>query len=73
MEYNQQTPPIEAGEEYHLTIEGKGIKGDPFGKVANFVIFITLNPGQFVQMGDKLDVIITRVTPKQAFAKVVDK
>ena len=63
-------PPIKVGEVYNLDVEGFGSKGDPFGKVLNFIVFIKLPEETKVNLGDKLIVKIKTVTPKQAFSEI---
>ncbi len=58
--------PVSEGEIYTLTIEKIGSKGDGFGKIDGYVIFV---PDTTV--GEKVKVKITRVLPRVAFAEKV--
>ncbi|MBI3588563.1 TRAM domain-containing protein [Candidatus Micrarchaeota archaeon] len=48
--------PVKEGQEYDVTIEAVGAKGDGVCKVNNFVVFV---PG--VQAGQKLHIRVTKV------------
>lgn len=65
------SPPVQVEEVFHLEVEGHGAKGDPFGRLLNYVIFINLDPGTKLDVGEKVSVKITRVFEKQAFASIV--
>jgi len=63
-----KSPPVNEGEEYNLTIESKGIKGDGISKVAGYVIFI---PG--AKVGRKYKVRIKKSDEKYGFADIVEE
>ncbi len=48
--------PVKEGQEYDITIESVGSRGDGVGKVNNFVVFV---PG--ARQGDKMKIRISRV------------
>jgi predicted RNA-binding protein with TRAM domain len=58
--------PVKEGEEYEVTIEAVGRKGDGIAKIENFVIFV---PG--THEGDKVKVRITGLGRNFATASVV--
>lgn len=58
--------PVKTGEEYDVTIEGVGTRGDAFARIQNFIIFV---PG--AKEGDSLRVRITSVHEKFATAEIV--
>jgi len=69
METNRQMgPPVKEGDKFLLDIEGFGKRGDPFGKVTGFVLFIRLNPEEIVKENEKYWVEVTRVFSSHAFA-----
>ncbi len=57
---------MKEGEEYDITIEAVGAKGDGIGKINNFVVFVAGG-----QVGEKLRVRIDRVLNKFAIAQSV--
>ena len=58
--------PVKAGEEYDVTINAVGEKGDGITRVKGFVLFI---PG--VIAGDKVKIRVTKVLEKVGFAERV--
>ena len=56
--------PVKEGEEYDITIEAVGAKGDGIGKVNNFVVFV---PG--TQVGERLRIRVEKVLGKFAIAQ----
>lgn len=64
-------PPVNVGEDYHLPIEGFGNKGDPFGKINNYIIFINLPTRESAVVGKRYHIRISKVTPKQAFSEPI--
>lgn len=58
--------PVKVGEEYDVTIEAVGEKGDGIAKVKGFVVFV---PG--VSEGDNVKIKVTRVLRKVGFGEVV--
>ena len=48
--------PVKEGQEYDITIDAVGAKGDGIGKINNFVVFVS-----GARQGDRLKVRITRV------------
>lgn len=56
--------PVKEGEEYDITIEAVGAKGDGIGKVNNFVVFV---PG--TQVGERLRIRVEKVLDKFAIAQ----
>lgn len=63
---NEQTPPVSEGEEYDVTIEAVGEKGDGIAKVNGFVLFVANT-----NAGERKRVKITKVLAKVGFAEVV--
>ncbi len=66
---NDNQQPVKEGDIISMKIEGFGNKGDPFGKVDNFVIFVSNVSEDGFKEGEFIRVRITRVTAKQAFAE----
>ncbi|MAG16012.1 hypothetical protein CMO88_03045 [Candidatus Woesearchaeota archaeon] len=58
--------PVNVGDEFEVTIEAVGAKGDGIAKKEGFVLFV---PG--VQKGDNVKIKITKVLRKVGFAEVV--
>ena len=58
--------PVKVGDEFEVSIEAVGAKGDGIAKKEGFVLFV---PG--VQKGDNVRIRITRVLRKVGFAEVV--
>lgn len=58
--------PVRVGDEFDVTIEAVGAKGDGIAKKEGFVLFV---PG--VQKGDNVRIRVTRVLRKVGFAEVV--
>jgi len=57
--------PVKVGDEFEVTIEAVGAKGDGIAKKEGFVLFV---PG--VQKGDNVKIRVTRVLRKVGFAEV---
>lgn len=64
---NETTAPVDAGETYDVTIEDLAREGDGIARVSGFVIFV---PGTSV--GDEVNIKITKVLRKFAFAEVAE-
>lgn len=62
----ESTAPVEAGEEYEVTIEDIAREGDGIARVEGFVIFVP-----DTQVGDTENIKITKVLRKFAFAEKV--
>lgn len=60
--------PVKEGDEYDVTIEGIGEKGDGIAKVQGYVIIV---PG--VQKGDNVKIKIKAVRGKVSFGEVISK
>ena len=58
--------PVRVGDEFEVSIEAVGAKGDGIAKKEGFVLFV---PG--VQKGDNVKIRVTRVLRKVGFAEVV--
>jgi len=58
--------PVNVGDEFEVTIEAVGAKGDGIAKKEGFVLFV---PG--VQKGDQVKIKVTKVLRKVGFAEVV--
>jgi len=58
--------PVNVGDEFEVTIEAVGAKGDGIAKKEGFVLFV---PG--VQKGDSVKIRVTKVLRKVGFAEVV--
>jgi predicted RNA-binding protein with TRAM domain len=58
--------PVKEGQEYDITIEGIGSKGDGIGKVKGFVVIVPNT-----KEGDTVKVKVTAVRGKIAFGEVV--
>ena len=64
--FNQKPVPVKEGEEYEVTIEGIGEKGDGIAKIEGFVIVVPNT-----QKGQKVRVKVNAVRGKVSFAEVV--
>ncbi len=64
--FPQKSVPVKEGQEYDVTIEGIGEKGDGIAKIEGFVIVV---PG--TQKGQKVRVKVNAVRGKVSFAEVV--
>ena len=64
--FPQKSVPVKEGQEYDVTIEGIGEKGDGIAKIEGFVIIV---PG--TQKGQKVKVKINAVRGKVSFGEVV--
>ncbi len=60
----ESTAPVEVGETYEVTIEDIAREGDGIARVEGFVIFVPQT-----QVGDTVNIRITRVLRKFAFAE----
>ncbi len=61
-----RSPPVKEGETYQVKIESIGREGDGIAKIDGFVVFV---PGG--QVGDEIDVKISKVTRRVAFGEKV--
>jgi len=61
-----ESVPVNVGDEFEVTIEAVGAKGDGIAKKEGFVLFV---PG--VQKGDNVKIRVTKVLRKVGFAEVV--
>lgn len=59
----QSAPPVREGEEFDVTIEAVGEKGDGIARVKGFVLFVP-----DTKTGDEVKIRITRVLSKVGFA-----
>ena len=59
---------IKENDRYYVEIINKGDKGDAVAKINGRVIFIK----EELEIGDKVNIEITRVMPKFAFGIVID-
>ena len=64
--YGSDNVPVSVGDEFEVTIEAVGAKGDGIAKKEGFVLFV---PG--VQKGDNVKIKVTKVLRKVGFAEVV--
>ncbi len=62
------SPPVEEGEKYEVKIEDIGKEGDGVAKIDNFVIFVPET-----EVGDEVEIEITRVLRTLAFGEVSDR
>ncbi len=62
------SPPVKEGEKYKVKIEDIGKEGDGVAKVENFVVFVP-----DTDVGDEVEIEITRVLRTLAFGEVVDR
>lgn len=62
----QQTPPVEQGEEFDITIEAVGEKGDGIAKKKGFVLFVPNT-----KAGEHCRVRVTKVLTKVGFAEKI--
>lgn len=60
--------PVNVGDEFEVTIEGVGEKGDGIAKKQGFVLFVP-NTAK----GDKVKIRVTKVLRRMGFAEVVGK
>ncbi|HMK54377.1 MAG TPA: TRAM domain-containing protein [Methanobacteriaceae archaeon] len=65
-EDNQQTTPIQEGEEYDVKIDDVGKEGDGITRVEGFVVFVP-----DTKVGDEVKVRITSVRRRFAFAEKI--
>ena len=63
---NAQSPPVREGDEFDVTIEAVGEKGDGIAKKDGFVLFVART-----QQGDRKRVRVTKVLTNVGFAEVV--
>ena len=63
---NTQTPPVSEGDEFDVTIEAVGEKGDGIAKKDGFVLFIANT-----QQGERKRVRVTKVLAKVGFAEAI--
>ncbi|MEF8831982.1 MAG: TRAM domain-containing protein [Candidatus Thermoplasmatota archaeon] len=61
------SPPVEEGETYEVKIEDIGKEGDGVAKIDDFVIFVP-----DTDVGDEVEIKITRVLRTLAFGEVTD-
>lgn len=59
------TAPVEAGENYDVTIEDIAREGDGIARVSGFVIFVPET-----EIGDEVNIKINKVMSKFAFGEV---
>ena len=64
----QRAAPVREGEEYKVSIEAVGEKGDGIAKVKGFVLFVA-----GVKKGDYVKIRITKVLQNVGFAEVAEK
>lgn len=62
-----KSPPVKEGEEYNVTVESLGTKGDGIAKIERYTIFV---PG--TRIGDSVRVRITKVMPQFAFSEIIN-
>ncbi len=62
------SPPVEEGETYEVKIEDIGKEGDGVAKIDDFVIFVP-----DTDVGDEVEIKITRVLRTLAFGEVVGR
>lgn len=62
------SPPVKEGEEYNLTVESEGSKGDGITRINGYVIFI---PQGIVEK--KYRVRITKASERFGFAKILEE
>ena len=61
-------PPVKDGEEFKLTIEAEGNKGDGITKIDGYVIFVSEG-----KIGRKYNVRIKKALDKYAFADIIEE
>lgn len=61
-------PPVNVGEEYELLIEEVGSKGDGFGKINNYVVFV-----KGTKAGQKYKIVITKALDRVGFGDIVSE
>lgn len=59
-------PPIKEGQTYNVKISSMGTRGDGMAKINGFCIFIPET-----NVGEKVNIKITKVLPKVGFGKVI--
>ena len=62
----ESRPPVSEGEEYDVTIDAVGEKGDGIARVSGFVLFVPNT-----NAGERKRVKITKVLAKVGFAEVI--
>ena len=73
MEKKETTPPVKAGEILKLGVTKFGTNGDPILIHKGFVIFLKDLEKRGVELNTMLEIKITKVLPKFAFAERVSK
>ena len=66
--HENSVSPVNTGEEYNVTIESVGEKGDGVCKQKGFVLFVPKT-----KKGDYVKIKVTKVFKKVGFAEVVEK
>lgn len=66
MERGNESVPVVVGEHLSSTITGLGAKGDAIIRKGNYVIMVK---ELGLQVGDHVDVVVTKVLPNYAFAE----
>lgn len=61
-----QTPPVSEGEEFDVTIEAVGEKGDGIARKQGFVLFVANT-----KQGDRVKIRVTKVLQKVGFAEKI--
>ena len=64
----QRQPPVEQGEVIEVEIISTGKQGDGIGKFEGYVIIVA-----GAKPGEKVEVEITKVMPRQAFGEIVKR
>ena len=67
----EKLPPVNEGDVLKLPVDMVGKGGDPIMKIKGFVIFLK-NTKEF-EVGKMIEIRITKVTPKFAFAERNDE
>lgn len=62
----ERSPPVHEGDEFDVTIEAVGAKGDGIARKDGFVLFVA-----GTKTGDEVRIKVTRVLPKAGFAEKI--
>lgn len=65
--------PVKVGEIIKLGITGIGAKGNPFGKIKGYIIFINNYENKAISLNQMLSVKITKVLEKFGFGELEEE
>lgn len=65
-------PPVEVGDCLEVEVENFGRTGDPMIKVERYIIFVKLPEGKKLEIGNKVNIKVTKVNPAVGFAELIE-